>query len=199
MSYGKEKNIPEALLKAVLELNSLIIIGFSVLEYNMREYMVQVFVSNLGPHWLGNTLTEPGISLIKEEASIIERRQRKSYLLTERKFAEEASMGFWVELFNRESYKQLKGIPIQVFKYRPSDVKRSKVYQMLKYIKDLRNQLVHNRLMLNTKKETVSLLETLQKADNDVRTLISYINPASLRLLPQGISGKISEIEKLLP
>lgn len=199
MSHEPKENIPEGLLKAILELNSLIIIGLSILEYSIRESMVRVFLSTLGPNWLTHALIEPAIPIFKIEALIIEKRHSKHFVLTENKFVEEASMGFWVELFNRETYKQLKGIPIQAVKYRPPSVKRSRIYQTFKYLKDLRNLLVHNRLLLTSKKEeTIHLLQILQKADNDIRTLISYINPSAINLLPQEINIKISEIEKLL-
>jgi hypothetical protein len=199
MSKESKENNSEKLLKAILELNALIIIGLSVLEYNIRVSMVQVFESVLGPQWLSHTLMDQGFPIFKEEASIITKRKSNQFVLTEKKFIEESSMGFWVELLNRETYKQLKGIPIQAFKYRPPTIKRSNIYHTFKNLKDLRNRLVHNRFLLDsTKKETPLLLKTLQKADEDTRTLISYINPSALNLLPQKIDEKISELGKLL-
>jgi hypothetical protein len=199
MSFESKENNREKLLKTILELNSIIIIGLSVLEYNIRESMIQIFQSVLGPEWLEHILSERNISVFKEEASIIVRRKSNQFVLSEKKFTEEASFGFWVELLNRETYKELKGIPIRAFNYRPATVKRNKIYRIFKNLKDLRNRLVHNRLKLDASRmETALLLKTLQGADEDIRTLISYINPAALTLLPPKISEKISELEKLL-
>lgn len=199
MNDELKENNSEKLLKATLELNALIIIGLSVLEYNIRESMVQVFQTALGPEWLSHALTDKGIPIFKEEAFIITKRKSNQYVLTEKKFTEEASMGFWVELFNKETYKHLKGIPIQAFKYRLPAVKRNNIYKMFKDLKDLRNRLVHNRLSPTlSKEETALLLNTLQKAGEDIRTLVSYINPSALTLLPQNIDQKISEVKEIL-
>lgn len=199
MSFESKENNSEKLLKTILELNAVIIIGLSVLEYNIRKSMIQIFQSVMGPEWLDHILSERNIPVFKEEASIIVKRKSNQFVLSEKKFTEEASFGFWVELLNRETYKELKGIPIRAFKYRPTTVKRNKIYPTFKNLKDLRNRLVHNRLTLDASRvETAVLLKTLQGADEDIRTLISYINPAALTLLPPKISEKISELEKLL-
>jgi hypothetical protein len=108
-------------------------------------------------------------------------------------------LGFWVELFNRETYKQLKGSPIKAFEYRPTTVKRNDIYRMFKNVKDIRNEIVHSRMPIGPKKEDImAMLKRLIKADQEIRTLIGYINPSASRLLPKDINKKIHEIEKIL-
>src|SRR5258708_9789409 len=132
MSSDSTKNNAEKLLKATLELNALIIIGLSVLEGNVRAAMTDICESAWGTHWLSHVLGEQAITLFKVEAVLISKRHSSQFVLTERAFVEGASLGFWVELLNRETYKQLKGIPIQAFKHRPKVVKRSELYQSFK-------------------------------------------------------------------
>lgn len=199
MSSDLNENNAENLLKALLELNALIIIGLSVLEKNVRQAMTEVFELTWGPKWLSHVLGEQDISLFKVEAFLINKRHSNQFVLTEKGFVEGASLGFWVELLNRETYKQLKGIPIHAFKYRPPTVKRSNLYQSFKEVKDLRNQLVHNRIPIgSSKRQTVRFIEKLQKAGEDTRTLISFVNPNALKLLPEDVDVKIAALEKLL-
>lgn len=198
MSTQSNQKTIEKLLKNLLELNSMIYIGLGVLEQSVRAVMPQVFEANLGPGWLLNNLTDPGVPLFKEEANLITRRKSSRFVLDERKFLQECSMGFWVELFNPKTYKLLKGIPIQAFAYRPPGLKRNEIYRRFKALKDLRNDLVHNRLPLNTNKENIlSLVDKLQTADTETREFLSYIDPKSLRLLPTTIDKKLLTIHKM--
>ena len=104
-----------------------------------------------------------------------------------------------MELFNRETYKHLKGVPIKAFEYRPAAIKRNDIYRVFKNVKDFRNDIVHSRLPLGQKKEMdLLLLKRLQQADQEIRMLISYINPSALRLLPNNFDKKIWEIEKIV-
>lgn len=189
----------EKLLKKFLFVNSLIYIELSVLEINIKESLTSVLQSALGPDWLTQEITNPRIPLFKEEAALIRKRKSQYFILTDKKFLEETSLGFWVELFNRETYKQLKGAPIKAFEHRSAVVKRNDIYRVFKNVKDLRNDIVHNRLPLGQKKETdLLLLKRLQQADQEIRMLISYINPSALRLLPGNFDKKIREIEKIV-
>jgi hypothetical protein len=106
-------------------------------------------------------------------------------------------MGFWVELFNPKTYKLLKGIPIQVFANRPATVKRSEIYRRFKILKDLRNELVHNRLLDAGKENILSMVNKLQTADMETRELLSYIDPAIVRLLPTGVEKKLVTLKKI--
>jgi hypothetical protein len=199
MSNKAKDNPSERLLKKILIANSLIYIGLSVLELNVRHYMTQALQSALGPDWLTNELTNPRIPLFIEEAALIRRRKSQHFVLTGEKFLEEASLGFWVELLNRETYKYLKGAPINAFEWRPATVKRNDIYAIFKDIKDLRNNIVHNRLPFGQKKETdLLLLKKLLQVEQNVRLLISYINPPALRLLPKNFDKKVQKIEKMI-
>jgi hypothetical protein len=199
MSNKAKDNLSERLLKKILIANSLISIGFSVLEMNVRQYMPQALQSALGPDWLTDELTNPRIPLFIEEVALIRRRKSQHFVLTGKKFLEEASLGFWVELFNRETYKYLKGAPIKAFEWRPTTVKRSDIYVLFKEVKDLRNNIVHNRLPFGQERETdLRLLKKLQQAEQNIRLLIGYINPSALRLLPKNFEKKIQEIEKMI-
>lgn len=199
MSNKSKENPSEKLLKKILTVNSLIYIGLSVLELNVRQYMTQSLQSALGPDWLTQELTSPQIPLFIEEAALIRRRKSQHFILTEKKFLEEASLGFWVELLNRETYKYLKGAPIKAFEWRPTTVKRNDIYVLFKNVKDLRNNIVHNRFPFGQKKETdLLLLKRLLHAEQHIRMLISYINPAALRLLPKNFEKKVREIEKMI-
>ena len=133
------------------------------------------------------------------ESVLIKKRHSSQFVLTEGGFVEGASLGFWVELLNRETYKQLKGIPIHAFIYRPQTARRSNIYQSFKELKDFRNQLVYNRISVgSSKRQTVLFLQKLQKAGEDLRKLISYVNPKALKLLPGNVDTKIARLEKLL-
>lgn len=199
MSSGSQEKNAEKLLKGILEVNSLIIIGLSVLEQNVRISMTRVFEDALGPGWLNRVMKEQNIPLFKVESDLINKRHSNHFVLTERAFVDGASLGFWVELLNRETYKQLKGIPIHAFSHRPSTARRTNIYQLFKELKDFRNQLVHNRISFgSSKSETALFLQKLQKAGEDVRILISYINPDALNLLPGDVNEKISGLQKLL-
>jgi hypothetical protein len=199
MSFDSKENNAEKMLKGILELNALIIIGLSVLEQNVRLSMTGVFEAALGPGWLSRVLEEQHITLFKVESVLIIKRHSSQFVLTEKGFVEGASLGFWVELLNRETYKQLKGVPIHAFKYRPPTARRSGIYHSFKELKDFRNQLVHNRISVGSSKgETALFLRKLQKAGKDLRTLISYVNPEALKLLPGDVDKKIARLEKLL-
>jgi len=198
--FNKSKGNPsEGLLKKILVVNSLIYIGLSVLELNVRQYIIQALESTLGIDWLAQELTNLRLPLFIEEAALIRRRKSQHFVLTGKEFLEEASLGFWVELLNRETYKYLKGAPIKAFEHRPPNIKRSDIYVLFKDVKDFRNNIVHNRLPFGQKRETdLRLLKKLLQADQHIRLLISYINPAALRLLPKNFDKKIQEIEKMI-
>src|SRR5258708_34718772 len=112
MSNKSKEYLSEKLLKKRLYVNSLIYIELSVLELNIKQFMPQALQSTLGPDWINIELKKPTIPLFKEEISIIQGRKSQNYTLTEKKFMEEVSFGFWVELLNRETYRLLKGAPI---------------------------------------------------------------------------------------
>jgi len=193
-----KKKPSEKLLKKILHVNSMIYIGLYVLEMKIRQSIPLTFQSVLGKDWLLNELTAPNVPLFIQEIELIRRRHSQQYAPTEEKFIREASLGFWVELFNPETYKLLKGAPIKAFAYRPPAFKRRNIYRIFKDVKDLRNEIVHGRMPSDLKKEAgKTQLKKLQQANTDIRLLISYIDPSALQLLPKNFEKKVKEAEAL--
>jgi hypothetical protein len=192
-------NFSEKLLKKVLLVNSLIYIELSVLEMHVKPALLRAIQTGLGPGWLAGEITNPQVPLFNEEMALIRRRKSSRYQLTEKKFMQEASLGFWVELLSRETYKWLKGAPIQAFQHRPAAIKRNDLYVLFKTVKDLRNEIVHNRFAIGQKRESdLAFLHRLQKGHQDIRTILRYIHPPALRLLPRNIDEQFAALEALV-
>ena len=199
MAEKSKADFGEKMQKKVLEINSLIFISLSVLESKTKKKIIQVLNEKMGENWLKEELKNPTIPIIKNEIEIIQRRKSLRFTTSDKLFPDEASMGFWVEMFSKEAYRDLKGIPIAAFSHRPSQVKRNDLYRLLKSVKDLRNEIVHYRVVFGSSvSKNLLQVKKLQDGDNDIKTLIGYLDPRLLRLLPKTTPKKIASLEKII-
>ena len=167
------------MIQNILDLLSTFYAKFYVFETILKEHILQQFEYQYGADWL-NYLHS--INLFQLESVAIANRKKHDFRISTRLFINEASFGFWVELFGRETYKQLKGVPIKAFSELPSEIKRRHLYQMLSNIKEVRNKLYHHRIDLfnNISKKEIDLLS---KTDKDLYLIISWIDKHAIQLI----------------
>jgi hypothetical protein len=157
-----------------------------LLESLLRERNVNLFIDHFGTKWLTDSniihLTE--LKLFNDEISLIGKRKKRSYKITESGFVNEASFGFWVELYNRNNFKFLKGIPIKIFIDLPVGMKRNNIYRILIDIKEFRNNFYHHRLnFVNNPHLFASQVNGLIQLCADLDLIINSIDPLNKKIL----------------
>lgn len=88
---------------------------------------------------------------------------------------DKSAFGFWIELFNRESYKRLKGVPIKIFKFKPNHINRKLLYQKLLRIKEFRNYIYHNNFPLTIKSNLSESKLALEEIDCDIKDIFIWV------------------------
>ena len=184
MTNTNETNFNLFLLKDIIELQSKIYISLFVFETAFKNQLVHALRTMLGADWLLSQLKNEKNTLFSNEATLINKRNKTTEPISEAQLINEASFGFWIEMFEKKIYKELKGVPIKSFKYLPTNFKRKQIYQLLLKVKFLRNDLYHHRMKVETgKKNNLEMISKLFDGERTIRILINYLEPLNIELL----------------
>ena len=165
---------------------------FYILETLLKKKIVNEIENKFGSNWYDEVKEK--IKLFSDEIELIIRRKKKDLKIDSRLFIHEASFGFWIELFGRENYKHLKGLPIKVFENLPGDIKRNDLYRMLSNIKELRNKLYHHRIDLSHEL-TIKDVQFLTETEKDLRLIIHFLDSDYAELIqPFEFSKQLAKI-----
>jgi hypothetical protein len=147
---------------------------FYFLETTLKERLYNLFKKNLGESWFTEQLNSgDSLPVIKTEMETILRRKPQDFLLKDYGLLVESGLGMWVEFFNKENYKALKGLPILIFTSLPKDIKRKDLYQKLSEVKAFRNQLFHYRIPAITNTEQ---LDKILDINDDLVNLLTWLS-----------------------
>jgi uncharacterized protein YutE (UPF0331/DUF86 family) len=166
------------------------------LETTLKERLYGSIKRELGQNWFTeqiNSMNQP--TVFKAEIENIMRRKPKGFILHDAGFLVESGLGIWVEFFNRENYKMLKGVPILIFTKLPKDIKRKQLYQKLSSVKELRNQLFHYRVPPITQ---IDQLRNILDINNDLVNLLTWLGISKKYFESENFKKEISVMKKLL-
>lgn len=175
--------------KNLLSLLSTFYVKFYLLETILKTQLIQNLEAKYSANWLEELVEK--VKLFSDESDIISKRKKKGLKLNTKLFIHEASFGFWIELFGREPYKQLKGLPIKAFNDLPKEIRRRDLYRMLTHIKEIRNKLYHHRINLSTQLQDKQINALIQ-ADKDLVFIIQILDKSALSLFD------VTQFEKTL-
>jgi Abi-like protein len=88
----------------------------------------------------------------------------------------ETYFGFWVGIFEKNSYKALHGSPIQAFPFIGTHKGRLEVYNKLYHAKELRNRINHNEPVIMLPGSSTVDISQLRKVHGDIYTLVGWVN-----------------------
>lgn len=109
--------------------------------------------------------------VIKAEKKLTNRKEK----LSSSKIIAELSMGFWISFFDLHHYKLLKGRPIQLFNYLPSNCNRKIILDELNQIRQFRNRIYHNEhICFKNSKVDFSNAESIYQS---ILSLLNWIDP----------------------
>lgn len=169
---------------------------YYLLETTLKNRLFYLVKQRLGESWFEDQLNSSNDgSVFKEEAYAILRRKPKGFVLKDKGLLVESGLGIWVEFFNRNLYKELKGVPILIFPQLPPGVKRKELYQKLSKVKELRNQLFHYRV---PPVATTAYLNTLIGINNDLMHLLVWLEVSASSLVSKEFERKVKTIRKAL-
>jgi|GEM_PF-2440450 hypothetical protein len=170
-----------------------------LLETTLKKRLFEVVKNKLGEDWFNIRINSPvNNSVFKTEADNILRRKPKGFALKDKGFLVESGLGIWVEFFNRALYKEMKGVPIAIFYELPPNIKRKELYQKLNSVKEMRNQLVHNRLLPITEPQHLQIIERLLEANKDLTDLLQWLGFSKSQLDSRKFEKGIAAIKKAL-
>jgi len=105
-----------------------------------------------------------------------EKKLKKSNIpITSCKIISEQSFGFWTCFFDLNYYKILKGSPIKIFKYLPSNVGRKEISDNINKIRRFRNRINHNEPICFNKNK-IDFSEAIE-VHNSILNLLQWIDP----------------------
>lgn len=192
----KEK---DSLLYLSLNLYSTFYPKYYLLETELKSRLFQLLRAKFGEDWFSLQIKSTnGSNLFKQEAEIILRRKPQGFVLNDKGLFVESGFGMWVEFFNRNLYKEAKGLPILVFYRLPSTIKRKDLYEKLNLVKELRNKLFHYRLLPITEPEQVKYLDELIDTNNTLMDLLTWLDAPVSGLSLNEFESKAAEIRALL-
>jgi hypothetical protein len=169
------------------------------LETVLKNNLIITLKEKNGETWFINQVAGiETIPLIKEEMEQIKNRKGSNYKVYEKDLINESSFGFWVEVFNKQSYKLLKGLPIKAFKNLPKDKKRKDIYADLFKIKILRNNIYHHKINSNVIYD-IKFLNEICLMDKKIKDILCELGFDNLRYLKKdNFKSLISQAEKIL-
>ncbi|NII26817.1 hypothetical protein HB364_17135 [Pseudoflavitalea sp. X16] len=190
----KEKN--NKLLHLSLGLYATFYPKYYLLETTLKNRLYYLVKQRLGESWFDDQLnSSKNDTVFKLEADVILRRKPKGFVLKDKGLLVESGLGIWVEFFNRNLYKELKGVPILIFPKLPPDIKRKELYKQLSKVKELRNQLFHYRIPPATKSTDVNILIDV---NNDLMNLLQWLDVPTGSLASKEFEKKIEAVRKAL-
>lgn len=203
MIYSNKKNTKngekDMLFYLSLKLYSTFYPKYYLLETLLKKQLFQLFKEKLGDNWFILQMTSSDEkNLIKREAEFILQRKPEGFALNEKGFLVEVGLALWVEFFSRDFYKEVKGLPIQIFPQLPPNVKRKDLYRKLNEVKDLRNKLFHHRLLPITEPEQLKYLDELVESNNTIMDLLKWLDAPIHGLSLNEFESKAAEIRALL-
>jgi len=148
--------------------------------------------------FMSNGLLAPSNYFLRESVSKAERFVKgRGNLVTSGKIIAEQTLGFWTALFDSHHFLLLKGIPLKTFAYKPVMANRSILAAKFKDIREFRNRIYHNEPICF--RGGVVDFSTAIKVMNDMRDIISWINPGLLNYTEyfNNITTKISTANDL--
>ncbi len=170
----KNKN-SDQLLYNLLQFYASFFPGIYLLEFTLKNRIYQGLKDKLGSDWFTRKLADAqNDPLFAQEKEYIIRRKSAGFEVTDEGLKVESGLGFWVEFFNRRLYKETKGVPIAIFKMLPKEIKRKDIYTRLERIRQLRNQLVHSRIPLNSSASHSRHLERMLETAKDLRDIFQW-------------------------
>jgi hypothetical protein len=95
------------------------------------------------------------------------------------KIVAELRLGFWVALFDKATFKVLKGIPLQIFPNLSAGTNRSNVFAKICRIRDFRNRIYHNEPVVFQKDNfgnPVFSISACKSTYNDIKDLFQWLN-----------------------
>jgi hypothetical protein len=171
---------------------------YYLLETLLKNRLFQIVKEKLGENWYSIQINSLNDNLLKQEAELILRRKPKEFELSDKGLLVESGLGLWVEFFNRQLYKEMKGVPILVFPKLPPTVKRKELYQKLNKVKDLRNQLFHYRLLPITEVSQIKYLDDLVDVNENLMCLLTWLDAPLDVLSSNEFEVKEAEIREIL-
>lgn len=172
---------------------------YYLLETTLKNRLYTLVKQQLGESWFADQLTSSSKdSIFKLEESLILRRKPKGFVLKDNGLLVESGFGIWVELFNRQLYKELKGVPILIFTKLPSNIKRKELYQLLSKVKELRNQLFHYRIPPVVDVVQLKDIDKLVEVNNDLMHLLQWLDVAIAGPASKEFEKKVAMLKKAL-
>lgn len=172
---------------------------FYVLESLLKLKLVESIKKTMGDNWFQNQIKESDrLDIISEELNLIKNRKRRNLKFNESTLINEANFGFWVEFFNKNVYKDLKGSPIKSFSNLPKSIKRKEIYSKLYEIKELRNNIYHHKdFFTNDPIKDKQTINYLLKVNNEIESLLNSLDPSALKLLDTKFKTTLKLISKI--
>jgi hypothetical protein len=203
MKINNKKNLKyeekDRLFHLSLNLYSTFYPKYYVLETILKDRLYILLKENLGANWFTQQInSNHQNNLIKREAEFILLRKPRGFVLNEKGLLIESGLGVWVEFFNKDFYKEVKGLPIHIFHQLPPNIKRKDLYQKLNSVKDLRNRLFHYRLLPITEPEQLKYLDELIETNNTIMDLLTWLDAPVNGLALNEFESKAAEIRALL-
>jgi hypothetical protein len=189
----------DRLLHLSLNLYSTFYPKYYLLETLLKNRLFQILREKLGEDWFSLQInSNNGNNLFKQEAEIILRRKPLGFVLSDKGLFVESGFGIWVEFFNRNLYKEAKGLPILTFHKLPPTIKRKDLYLKLNKVKELRNQLFHYRLLPITEIGQLKYLDELIETNNELMNLLTWLDAPLSGLSLNEFESKAAEIRAML-
>ena len=141
-------------------------------HFNDKEWIINQksgFMQDrrLGPRfWLKN-------EVLKAESKLHEKR----IPVTAGRVIAEQNLGFWNSLFEKKPFAVLAGVPLSVFKNKPTSIDRSHINTRIIEVREFRNRINHNEpvCFVNGKKDFSyaldmhrKIMELLEWIDDDI-------------------------------
>jgi len=124
----------------------------SLVEISLRNSINNHFKSHFSdPNWLitqkDGFMNDPRIRRLPRpfvmRKKILYPLSKFGPSITNDKLVSELSFGFWSLFFERNHYRVLSGAPIKIFKSKPKNIGRNKIYATLNNIRKFRNRVYH--------------------------------------------------------
>lgn len=174
---------------------------FFVLEVTLKERLPLIIKNRLEDKWLESEIKKESVNpLFAQEKKHILSRKSASYKLSEFSFISESGLGFWIELFNRDQYKLIKGAPIHIFPYLPKNSKRNDIYRLLVEARELRNALYHSRILpLSPNNQGKKRLESLILSADQLNKLFTWLGKEGEAMqFHQKLIKEAKKVDKLI-
>jgi hypothetical protein len=109
----------------------------------------------------------------------IDAKKKVGHNANPNKIVADLRLGFWVALFDKVTFKVLKGCPLQIFAQLPTGVNRSNVFAKISHIRDFRNRIYHNEPVIFAKDSSgypVFDISTCQTVYKDIKDIFQWLN-----------------------